>query len=655
MKTAILPIPGIVLGAYPERFEPRRGSARRDGDGDGVERSRRGIEHYRTLASQVTAITGEVAELDAIALAARLQRVRSQILLRGFADELVVEAFALIARTCADTLGTRPYETQLMASAIMLDGQLAEMATGEGKTIAAAVCAATAALAGIPVHLMTANEYLVSRDAKSLEPLYSALGLTVGAVTQSMDHDARRQAYACDITYSTAKDLAFDYLRDRLARGRQRDDLRLRAAQFSPASSGATLLRGLCMAIVDEADGILIDEACVPLVLSERGEDNGQLEYLGNALRIARALSASDFVLDRSQMKTQLTPSGRDALERSADSAGNAWRNRRHREETVCMALAALHIYRCDRHYMVRDDRVEIIDETTGRLAAGRIWSRGLHQLIELKEGCTPSEQQVTAAQITYQRFFRRYLRLSGSSGTLTEAAGELRETYGLRVVHVPLRNPSRRQLLNTRLYADRDSQWQAVAARARYISRRGRPVLVGTDSVADSEHLSRKLAASGIKHAVLNARQDAAEAELVAAAGQAGRITVTTNMAGRGTDIPLAPGVADRGGLHVICCQHNISRRIDRQLIGRCARQGDPGSAETLISTTQPMLTRWTPGWLRKRIGELGIDRPRWLVHLLVHFPQWGESARRRDQRRALLAHDLQNDRERTFGGPGE
>ena len=653
MKTAILPIPGIVLGAYPERFERRRDAARRDATG--TRSSRHGARHYARLAARAAAIVEDVAELDTMAFAARLQRARSGMLLRGFVDELVPEAFALIARTCSDTLGTRPYETQLMAAGIMLDGQLAEMATGEGKTIAAAVCAATAALAGVPVHLMTANDYLVTRDAETLSPLYRALGLTVGAVTQSMDEDARRQAYACDITYSTAKQLAFDYLRDRLARGRLRDDLQLRAAQLSPARSGGTLLRGLCMAIVDEADSILIDEACVPLVLSERSADTGQLDYLDIALRVAGGLRATDYRLDPSQMKSELTLRGRDELQRRATAAGNAWGNRQHREESVCLALAALHIYCRDRHYLVRDGKVEIIDETTGRLAVGRIWSRGLHQLIELKEGCRPSEQQVTAAQITYQRFFRRYLRLSGSSGTLADASGELREVYDLRVVQVPLRKPSRRQLLTTRLYPDRNSQWQAVAARALATSRGGRPVLIGTDSVVDSENLSRELTALGIDHAVLNARQDAAEAELIATAGQAGRITVTTNIAGRGTDIPLAAGVAERGGLHVICCQHNLSRRIDRQLVGRCARQGDPGSAETLLASDQPLLSRWTPAWLRGRITTKGIDRPRWLVYLLVRLPQWAETARRRDQRRALLAHDLHNDRDRMFGGPSE
>jgi preprotein translocase subunit SecA len=653
MKTAVLPIPGIVLGAYPERFERRPDAPRRRVED--TKSPRHGGRHYQRLAARAASVIKDVSGLDASALAARLQRVRSNMLLRGFEHELVAEAFALIARTCKDTLGTQPYETQLMAAGIMLDGQLAEMATGEGKTIAAAVCAATAAIAGIPVHLMTANDYLVARDAETLSPLYGALGLSVGAVTQSMDQEARRHAYACDITYSTAKEIAFDYLRDRVARGRQRDDLHLRATQLNTARPNGTLLRGLCMTIVDEADSILIDEACVPLVLAERSADTGQLDYLKKAFHVAEALSTADYRLDQSQMKAVLTPRGRDELEQRTATAGNVWRNRQHREEVVCLALAAHHIYSRDRHYLVRDDKVEIIDETTGRPAAGRTWSRGLHQLIELKEGCEPSDQQVTAAQITFQRFFRRYHRLSGSSGTLSDASGELREVYDLRVVRVPLRTASRRRLHSTQVYPDRKTQAQAVAASALAVSRDGRPVLIGTDSVADSENLSKELTESGIDHAVLNARQDAAEAELIAAAGQAGRITVTTNIAGRGTDIPLAEGVADRGGLHVICCQHNISRRIDRQLVGRCARQGDPGSAETLLAVDQALLSRWTPNWLRRRIATTGMKRPRWLVKLLVSVPQWAESARRRDMRRALLANDLHNDRGRSFGGPGE
>jgi preprotein translocase subunit SecA len=649
MTNAILPVPGVVLGAYPERRERGRGAA-------AATPPRHGLRHYRQLAQQSAQLHSRIAALDPGAIAARLQRLRSGLALRGFAADLVAEAFALIDRHCADTVGARPSPTQLIAAAIMLDGHLAEMATGEGKTLATAIAAATAALAGIPVHVMTANDYLVARDAQWLTPLYAALGLRVGAVTARSTAGERRDAYACNVTYCTAREVAFDYLRDRLARGRLRDDLQLRAARLSAAGrAGATLLRGLCMAIIDEADSILIDEAGVPLVLSERADGGGRLDYLRHALDLAGRLDASHYGLDPAQMQAHLTAAGRDALERLAAPAGSAWRNRRHREETACLALAARHLYQRDRHYLVREGRIELIDETTGRLATGRVWSRGLHQLVELKENLDPSGETVTAAQISYQRFFRRYLRLAGSSGTLSEARGELRDTYDLRVVRVPLRSASRRRLLPTRVFGDGEARWQAVAMRARELGAGGRPVLIGTDSVADSEELSQRLAAAGIDHAVLNARQDAGEAGLIAAAGHPGRVTVATNIAGRGTDIPLAAGVAARGGLHVICCQHNSSARIDRQLIGRCARQGDPGSAETLLAADRALLARWLPAWLRGRIPATGIARPQWLACLLLRLPQWRESERRRDQRRALLARDLQTDRGRMFGGPGE
>jgi preprotein translocase subunit SecA len=272
--------------------------------------------------------------------------------------------------------------------------------------------------------------------------------------------------------------------------------------------------------------------------------------------------------------------------------------------------------------------------------------------LIEIKEGCKSSPEQVTAAQITYQRFFQRYLRLGGMSGTLHEARTELGSVYELRVEKVPLRRPSKRRELPTRLYADRNSQWRAVVARAVEVSDSGRPVLIGTDSVADSESLSARLHEAGIAHAVLNARQDRNEAAIVAGAGQAGRITVATNMAGRGTDIPLGPGVAESGGLHIICCQHNASRRIDRQLVGRSARQGDPGSAESLLSFDKPLISRFLPAWVARLTGGDGLARPQWVIRLLVLTPQFFEERRHRTQRAALLRQDLDADRNLSLGG---
>jgi preprotein translocase subunit SecA len=315
----------------------------------------------------------------------------------------------------------------------------------------------------------------------------------------------------------------------------------------------------------------------------------------------------------------------------------------------------ALHLYKQDRHYLVRDGAVSIIDEPTGRVAPGRVWSRGLHQLIELKEHCRPSDATVTIAQITYQRFFQRYLALAGMSGTLGEARSELRSTYGLQVVEVPLGRNSRRTLLPTRLFPNREAQWQAVIEQAMTISHSDRPVLIATDSVVESEEISRLLAAAGLPHAVLNARQDKEEAHVIARAGQFRQITVATNMAGRGTDITLGHGIAELGGLHVICCQHNASRRIDRQLLGRCARRGDPGSAQSLLALDKPLLARFAPSWFTRHVGKNGFEHPQWLVKSLVRAPQRMEERRQRLQRQELLRQDFRAEHSLSFGGPIE
>jgi preprotein translocase subunit SecA len=607
LNANILPVPGIVLGAYPER--------------------RRAAKTESTPPMRV------------------LRR------LTATADS----AFALISSTCERELGLKPHPTQLVAARIMLDGRLAEMATGEGKTLAAGICAATAALAGVPVHVITANDYLVSRDADFLRPLYSALGLRVAAVTHALSSEERRHAYDADIVYCTASELAFDYLRDGLVRGPSRTDLEHRVSHLgAPAAARGTLLRGLCMAIVDEADSILIDEARVPLILSESCSNDDERRHFAAALDVARALaSATHYTLNSGRMSAELTPAGCAELDRIA--GGGLWLNRLHRDETVCTALTALNLYEKDRHYLVRDGAVTIIDESTGRLAAGRIWSRGLHRMIEIKEGCPATTDTATIAQITYQRFFQRYLALGGMSGTLTEARRELASVYGLKVSRVPLYRPDCRKVLPTRIYIERESMWQAVVTEALRVSRSGRPVLIGTDSVAESEALSQRLSAAGIEHAVLNARHDADEARVVAEAGERGRITVATNMAGRGTDIALAPGVAELGGLHVISCQHNASRRIDRQLLGRCARRGDPGSAQTLLALDKPLIARHTPAWLAARVREEGLERPQWLTRLIVRVPQLLEERRQRGERRALLQHDLRAVQQSSFASPTE
>ena len=656
MKSYALPVPGIVLGPYPER---RANDVARDFAW--AERVRalfspRPARRYDRFIAECLALDAATGALDEAAVEARLQTLRAALAHDGLTDRLIAEAFVLVKRACSRELGLELYPTQLLAARIMLDRKLAEMATGEGKTLAAGVCAATAALAGIPVHVITANDYLVARDAAFLRPLYRALGLTVAAVTQNQERAGRCLAYDRDIVYCTASELVFDYLRDGLTRKRTRSDLEQRVAGLDGPGAGRrpTLLRGLCMAIVDEADSILIDEARVPLILSERRSNEAERDHLAGALRLALRLTQNEhFVLRVARMAAELTEAGRAAVEEAY--AQGAWSNRLHREEVVCTALAALHLYERDRDYLVKDGKVHIIDESTGRLAHGRIWSRGLHLMVELKEECEPSGDATTVAQITYQRFFRRYIALAGMSGTLSEARGELLSVYGLPVVEVPLARPGRRRILPTRLYRDREAQWGAVVEQAALASAAGRAVLIGTDSVAESDAVSALLTQAGIAHAVLNARQDREEARVIAEAGRAGQVTVATNMAGRGTDIALEDGVAERGGLHVISCQHNASRRIDRQLVGRSARRGDPGSAQSLLALDKPLIRRIAPRWLARLAPRGGFETPRWLVHALVRAPQRAEERRQYAQRRQLLQRERAAAKRHTYGKPIE
>jgi preprotein translocase subunit SecA len=511
-------------------------------------------------------------------IAARARRLRTRFILEGLEESLIAEVFALIDACLQAHCHIRLHDPQLVAGWLMLDRRLIEMETGEGKTLAVALAAATGALAGIPVHVLTANDYLVERDAASLKPVFASLGLTVGAVTANTATGDRPQIYCSDITYCTAREVAFDYMRDQLAKPDTQ----------SAVASGAMPrnLRGLRMAIVDEADSVLIDEARMPLVLSQPEPDRAQAAFYRQALFLAAQLNSNeDYFLDHHFRTARLTAGGRVRLQHLTSSMGEHWHARRTREEVICLALAANHLFMKDRHYLVRDQKIVIIDDTTGRQAHGRVWSQGLHQLIEAKERCPLAQVPQIAAQITFQRFFPRYLCLSGISGTLSEAASQLLAIYELPVAQVTPRLSSRRIMMPARMFLNKRYQWQYVVRKVSALRGQGRPILVGTDSVSDSEALSVQLALAGIPHAVLNARLDHDEARIIASAGQAGMVTVSTNMAGRGTDIALGEGVAASGGLHVIACQYNPSRRIDRQLYGRCGRQGDPGSVEHLYS----------------------------------------------------------------------
>lgn len=581
--------PGPVSGRYPERkWEPMPALDRLAQDAVGALRQHVGgrAGAYRRRSRRILRLAPALEALDDAALRDRAARLSADLHRHGFRRDTVEAAFALVREVSGRTLGKRHFAVQLMGGLAMLDGRIAEMATGEGKSLTATLAACTAALAGVPVHVITVNDYLVARDAEEMAPLYSFLGLGVAHVDAGMEEDAKRAAYGHAITYCSNKQVVFDYLRDRLARE-------------GGAPAGRLMLRGLCFGIVDEADSVLIDEARTPLVIAEKSRGNEARETTyREALDLARSLQAGRDYLHREEERTvELTDAGRRRLEGFGHAAGGIWRGRLRREELVGKALSALLVFHRDHHYIVQDDKVHIVDEFTGRLMSDRSWEQGLHQLIETKEGVSLTDAQVTRAKISYQAFFRRYIHLGGMTGTARDVRGELWSTYRLGVVPIPTNRPSRRRTARDRVHRTEADKWRAVVRRARAAQQAGRAVLIGTRSVAASDAVSAALTEAGLDHAVLSARQDAEEAAVVAQAGRPGRITVATNMAGRGTDIHLDEAVRAAGGLHVIMTDRHESRRIDRQLAGRSGRQGDPGRVETHLSLEDELLHRYMPG----------------------------------------------------------
>ena len=651
----------LPTGAYPERLERPPGALDRLATRLIGPLARWARERQVRAARLVPLVAQHGRALDGVsdrALREATQALRPALRRDGFSEDLVARVFALVREAAWRTLEQRHFDVQLIGGQVLLAGMVAEMDTGEGKTLTATLAASAAALAGIPVHIVTVNDYLASRDAAWMGPIYRALGLQVGTVVHGMAPPERRVAYGCDVTYCTNKELAFDYLRDRIVlRGRpSRLQLQLERLVSGEARAERLVLRGLHFAIVDEADSVLVDEGRTPLIISAHGSSAEQRLY-ETALGLADQLVPdADFTVDTVERSVRLTPEGLARLDELAAPLGGVWAGRLRREELARQALVARRLFHRDRHYLVRDHRVQIIDEYTGRLMPDRSWERGLHQLIEVKEGVAVTAPHETLARISYQRFFRRYLRLAGMTGTAREVAGELWAVYGLPVVRVPTNRPSRRMIQPERVYWSAEARWVAVVERVHALHAVGRPVLVGTRSVAASEELAARLAAAGLPHRVLNARQDVEEAQIIAEAGQPGRITVATNMAGRGTDIRLAPAVVGLGGLHVIATERHDAGRIDRQLFGRCGRQGDPGTAEALVSLEDDLVTSHGGVW-RRLVTPRGrsSSRPSRLAGLAVRQAQRAAERAHGRMRRDLLRFDEQMDSTLAFSGPGE
>lgn len=653
MNRVPLPIPGVILGAWPERklSEDAYGSARIDAFWAGLPF----VEHarQRQLAATATRISIEFERLrehPGRASGAHLLQLRAELSRDGFISATAERCSAMVMLAIEATFGRRLRPNQIMAAHAVLRGGLAEVPTGEGKTLATALAACIAALAGVPVHVITSNDYLAARDAAYLQPLAHRLGLQVSAIAQDMSHDQRRAAYGAHITYTCSKELVFDYLRDSLLP---------MPSPGTPASGHQRVLRGLCMAIIDEADSVLLDDAATPFILSETSADPVQAAVCALALRLASRMRAGfDFRIDHRSHSVDFTADGQSLLMADPEDVHPLWAIPRYREEMVELALRALHILQRDKDYLVQDGKVSIIDSNSGRLAAGRAWSRGLHQMVEIKERCKPTPATRVLAQITFQRFFPRYLLLGGMSGTLVEARHELLETYHLNVLRIPTGRPSGLRVLPPLVAKEASIRWQKMLTDIANLHAQGRPVLVGTDSVKESDRVSRLLTQAELPHRVLNARQDCEEAELISAAGRAGAITVTTNMAGRGTDIIIDETVAKSGGLHVVSCQHNSSRRIDRQLFGRAGRLGQPGSAQTLLSLEEGLLGRTLPSSLQHVLQLFSSTRgfmPLVVGGILLRITQYLEERRGRLARQHLREADARQQERQLFGARPE
>ncbi|MDW4496653.1 translocase [Sulfitobacter sp. D35] len=542
----------------------------------------------RRFVARVAAEGAALERLSDADLHNRVARVRTALRRQEtLSGTPLVRAFALVREAAFRTLGIRHYDVQVRGAYAMARGAVAEMRTGEGKTLTAVLVAAAHALAGRPVHVITSNDYLARRDGEEMGPLYHWLGLGVGIVQPGQTPHERRAVYAADVVYGTNKEIAFDYLRDRIVLRDKPGNLRRKLALLEGGAEMAELrLRGLHVAIVDEADSVMIDEARTPLLISRQGRDTVDLALFERAREAAASLvERRDFRLSPTQDSVELTEAGRDRLEEMAEEDEGAFRVAVIREHAVTQALAAAHVFRLDEHYIVRGGKVMIVDEFTGRTMADRSWSDGLHQMIELKEGLEPTPANETLARMTYQRFFRRYRTLAGMTGTARGAAWEFWSVYGLPVVRVPTNKPDRRRFETDRVFSGTPAKWDAIDALVAELHAGGHPVLLGTKSVASAEEASRRLDAAGVPHQVLSASQDAEEAEKIARAGMRGMVTVATNMAGRGVDIRLPPEVAATGGLTVILSERHDSQRVDLQLAGRCGRQGDPGRVFTCIS----------------------------------------------------------------------
>ena len=511
-------------------------------------------------------------------------------------DDILPEAFAVVRETSVRTIGQRHYDTQLIGGIVLHEGKIAEMRTGEGKTLVASLPAYLNALSGKGVHLVTVNDYLAERDSfgkgnfKGMGNIYSFLGLTYGCIKNDSSNEDRRAAYGADITYGTNNEFGFDYLRDNMAT--RIDDV---------------VQKYLHYAIVDEVDSILIDEARTPLIISAPAEDSTD-KYMTYARLVKNLKENEDYNIDEKQKTAVLTEEGIAKMEKFL-GVENIYTEKGFQEVNhIEQALKAISVYEKDVDYVINNNEIIIVDEFTGRLMPGRRFSSGLHQAIEAKEGVAIKRESKTLASISFQNYFRLFKRLAGMTGTALTEAEEFTKIYGLEVIVIPTNKPVKRDDSHDAIYKNEKAKFNAVCKEVKEINEKGQPVLIGTISIEKSEKLSNLLKQAGISHTVLNAKYHEKEAEIIAKAGEKNAVTIATNMAGRGTDIKLGDGVKDLGGLYIIGTERHESRRIDNQLRGRAGRQGDPGISQFYVSMDDQVMRIFGGDRIKKVMDTLNL-----------------------------------------------
>lgn len=592
--------------------------------GDANERE---IKRLMRTVDQINKMEPDYVKLSDEQLRAKTDEFKGRIEKGETAEQLLPEAFATVREASKRTLGMRHFDVQLIGGMVLHDGKISEMKTGEGKTLVATLPVYLNALLGKGVHVVTVNDYLAQRDSQLMSQLYEFLGLTVGCNLNSLSHEEKQQAYACDITYGTNNEFGFDYLRDNMVLYKEQ-----------------MVQRPLYFAIIDEVDSILIDEARTPLIISGQAAKSTEMYFSADRF-VSRLKAEEDYTVDIKLRSVTLTEAGVEkaekafAIENLFDHA-NVLLNHH-----IQQSLKAHAIMKRDVDYVVQDGEVVIVDEFTGRLMSGRRYSDGLHQAIEAKEQLEVQNESMTLATITFQNYFRMYRKLAGMTGTAKTEEEEFKKIYGLDVVQIPTNRQMIRNDIPDVVYKTENGKFRAVVEEIVERHKNNQPVLVGTVSIENSERLSEMLKRKGIAHKVLNAKFHAEEAEIISRAGQAGAVTIATNMAGRGTDILLGESVADIGGLHIIGTERHESRRIDNQLRGRAGRQGDPGSSQFYLSLEDELMRRFGAENIMGMMERLGFDEDQPIESRLI--TRAIESAQKRvegnnfDLRKVVLQYD--------------